>query len=155
MDQSVNSPKIMKTIILISAAACVAATCGCSSNPGPNTTRGAAVGAATGAIIGGVIGHQSGETAAGAAIGAAAGGVAGGAYGHRQDRASGTTTTTTTTRDYSAADYQALLTPDEVAILQERARASGRVNYQLTDFLTEQEKANLRARADRNRTIGG
>lgn len=130
--------------------------CSCSSDPGPNTTRGAAVGAATGAIIGGVIGHQSGETAAGAAIGAAAGGVAGGAYGHRQDQANGTTTTTTTTsRYYSAEDYQALLTPDEVAILQQRARASGRVNYQLTDFLTEEEKANLRARAERNRTIGG
>ncbi|QYM80143.1 hypothetical protein K0B96_05880 [Horticoccus luteus] len=127
----------------------VAALSGCSSNPGPNTTRGAAIGATAGAIIGGVIGHQSGETGAGVAIGAAAGGVAGGAYGNRQDerQASGE-------RSYSAADYQALLTPDEVAILQERARASGRVNYELTDFLTEQEKANLRARAERNRTIG-
>lgn len=127
--------------------------CGCSSEPGPNTKRGAATGAVIGGVIGGVIGHQSGETAAGAAIGAAAGGAAGGAYGHRQDQAAGTTTTTSTY--YSAADYQALLTPDEVAILQQRARASGRVNYQLTDFLTEEEKANLRARAERNRTIGG
>ena len=144
----------MKTILLLSAAACVAATCGCSSEPGPNTKRGAATGAVIGGVIGGVIGHQSGETAAGAAIGAAAGGAAGGAYGHRQDQAVGTTTATTS-RAYSAADYQALLTPDEVAILQQRARASGRVNYQLTDFLTEEEKANLRARAERNRTIGG
>ena len=145
----------MKPLPIILGSFVLGSFCGCSSSPGPQTTRGAAVGATAGAIIGGVIGHQSGETAAGAAIGAAAGGVAGGAYGNSQDRAANSRAATPPTRTYSPADYQALLTPEEVAILQQRAKASGQLNYQLTDFLTEQEKANLRARAERSPQVIG
>jgi uncharacterized protein YcfJ len=133
----------MKTITPLLLAGCVLAA-GCSST-GPNTQRGAAAGAATGAIIGGIIGHQSGETAAGAAIGAAAGGLAGGAVGRQQDRVA-SSTGSYETRDsygYTDNDYLAMLTPSEVDTL--RARAQGR-SGDLADYLTDQERANLRAR---------
>lgn len=133
----------MKTITALLTLGCAFAV-GCSST-GPNTQRGAAGGAAAGAIIGGIIGHQSGETAAGAAIGAAAGGLAGGAMGRQQDRVAGSTGTYES-RDsygYTDNDYLALLTPSEVDTL--RARAQGR-SGDLADYLTDQERANLRAR---------
>jgi hypothetical protein len=135
----------MKTILtpLLLAGALVSA--GCSST-GPNTQRGAAAGAATGAIIGGIIGHQSGETGAGAAIGAAAGGLAGGAMGRNQDRVVSSNSGSYDTRDsygYTDTDYLAMLTPAEVDTL--RARAQGR-SGDLSDFLTDQERSNLRAR---------
>jgi uncharacterized protein YcfJ len=122
---------------------------GCEST-GPETQRGAAIGAATGAVIGGVIGHQSGETAAGAAIGAAAGGVAGGAYGKHKDD-----TNSRGSRDYygyTPQDYYNMMTSDEREIL--RRRAEGRSYNDITDFLTEEERANLRARNERRQQIG-
>jgi uncharacterized membrane protein YebE (DUF533 family) len=119
-----------------------------------NTRRSAATGAVAGAVIGGLIGHQSGETAAGAAIGAAAGGIAGGAYGHRQDQVQGRVTGADygTSRDsygYTGNDYISLLTANEMNIL--RSRAQGASTVVLADYLTEQEKANLRARAQGRR----
>lgn len=135
----------MKNITPLLLSGCVIFAAGCSST-GPNTQRGAAAGAATGAIIGGIIGHQSGETTAGAAIGAAAGGLAGGAMGRQQDRVA-RSSGSYETRDaygYSDSDYLALLTPTEVDTL--RSRAQGR-SGDLADFLTDQERSNLRARA--------
>jgi hypothetical protein len=46
------------------------------------------------------------------------------------------------------------MTPDEVEILRARARASGRSSYELTDFLTSEERENLRRREARRREIG-
>ena len=58
---------------------------------------------------------------------------------------------------YSSSEnyYMSLMRPDEVDILRARARASGRSNYELTDFLTEEEKANLRRRDASRQEIGG
>lgn len=117
---------------------------GCST-PSSGTTRGAAAGAAAGAVIGAVIGHQSGETGEGAALGAAVGGAAGGIYGHNKDQRQ--IASSGSSRITSDADYMRLMTADEIATLKSRARASGQRNYELTDFLTAQEKANLRRRA--------
>jgi hypothetical protein len=133
----------MKTIPSLSAAVfSLSLLAGCHS--ASRTEKSAAIGAATGAVIGGVIGNQSGDPRTGAAIGAAAGAVAGGAYGHSQDRRA---LSANDTDDY----YMSLMTPDEIDILRSRARASGRTSYQLTDFLTADERANLRRR-DRERT---
>jgi hypothetical protein len=52
-----------------------------------------------------------------------------------------------TPRGYTQADYLAVMTPGEVAVLQERARSSGKTSYELTDFLTEKEKISLQERA--------
>jgi hypothetical protein len=153
----------MKILGITLSGAVLALTVGCSSSPGPNTTRDAGIGAATGAVLGGVIGHQSGETANGAAVGAAVGGIAGGAYGANRDReedrraVGGTAadlpaTGQSTPYGFSSSDYMKLMTQDEINILQARARSSGRTNYELTDFLTEEEKANLRRRANSNGT---
>jgi hypothetical protein len=133
----------MKTITSILTLSCVFLI-GCGST-GPNTQRGAAGGAATGAVLGGIIGHQSGSTGRGAVLGAAAGGIAGAAMGGQQDRVAHSTGAYET-RDsygYSEADYLGLITPAEVDTL--RARAQGR-SGNLADFLTDQERANLRAR---------
>lgn len=146
--RGINPEKLMKTTFMTTVAIlAVGMTAGCSSSS--RTERSAALGAATGAVIGGVIGHQSGETGTGAAIGAAVGGVAGGAYGRRQDRALDSS-------GYSSDDdyYMSLMRPDEVDILRARARASGRSNYDLTDFLTLEEKDNLRRRDTSRRGIG-
>lgn len=136
----------MKThVSLLLLAAALASGCSSSSR----TERSAALGAATGAVIGGVIGHQSGEAGAGAAIGAAVGGTAGGIYGNRQDRALGSNSA------FEEEDYfMSLMRPDEVDILRSRARASGRSDYRLTDFLTEEERQNLRRRDSARSEIG-
>jgi uncharacterized membrane protein YebE (DUF533 family) len=137
----------MKTILLLTVATTsLVFASGCSSSS--RTQRSAAVGAATGAIVGGVIGNQSGNSRTGAAIGAAVGGIAGGAYGHNQETR--TVGASTSTSDY----YLSLMTPDEVETLRARARASGRSNYDLVDFLTEEEKSNLRRRDATQREIG-
>lgn len=128
---------------------------GCENASRSRTTRDAALGATAGAVIGGVIGHNSGDEAAeGAAIGAAVGAVAGAAHGRSKER----------DRDVRRDDdeyYRSLLTAEEVDILRERARTSDRQNYELTDFLTSQEKSNLRRRDEalrreeiRDREIG-
>lgn len=138
----------MKKILFVSSAAVsLVLAAGCSS--ASRTERSAAVGAATGAIVGGVIGNQSGNPRTGAAIGAAVGGVAGGAYGHNQERrmSSGSSVSD---EDY----YMSLMTPDEVDVLRARARASGRSDYRLTDFLTAEERDNLRRRDASRREIG-
>lgn len=138
----------MKTLRLTLALGTTALLAACNS--GPETQRSAAIGAATGAVIGGVIGHQSGETGAGAAIGAAAGGLAGGAYGKRKDDAANRTT-----RDsygFTSQDYLSLVTSDEMAIL--RRRAEGSSTSDLALYLTDQERANLRARSNRQQEIG-
>lgn len=126
---------------------------GCSST-GPNTQRGAAAGAATGAVIGGIIGHQSGETGAGAAIGAAAGALGGAALGRQQDRVAGNTNTYAVRDSYGFADsdYLALLTSAEYETLRSRAQGSG---GNLAAYLTDQERANLRYRAEQRRSGGG
>lgn len=123
----------------------------CNSGYDNNTTRGAAGGAAAGALLGGIIGHQSGDAGAGAALGAAAGGVAGGAYGKHKDRQS----EGYQNRDsfgFGPNDYYNLLNPDERSILQSRAR--GRTDVELTSYLTEEERANLRRRATGHSEIG-
>lgn len=155
----------MKTLGITLSATLLTLIVGCSSyDVGPNTRRGAGIGAATGAIVGGVIGHQSGEAATGAAVGAGVGAAAGGVYGAEKDRqeerraaAGGTAAdvpagTYSSATAYTSADYMKLMTQEEINILQQRARASGRSNYELTDFLTEEERANLRRRAEAQRT---
>ncbi|PTY05954.1 hypothetical protein DB347_15615 [Opitutaceae bacterium EW11] len=138
----------MKTLQFLPAAAIsILLAAGCSS--ASRTERSAAVGAATGAIVGGVIGNQSGNPRTGAAIGAAVGGVAGGAYGHSQEQRS-VSGGSSSSDDY----YLSLMTPDEVDVLRARARASGRSDYRLTDFLTDQERENLRRRDASRREIG-
>lgn len=114
---------------------------GCSSRR--KTERAAAVGAATGAVVGGVIGNQSGNPRTGAVIGAAVGGIAGGAYGSQQDRPAAS--------NDSSAYYMALMTPEEIETLRARARSSGNTEYPLTDYLTAQERANLRRRDSAHR----
>lgn len=138
----------MKTITSIIALGCVLLA-GCEST-GPNTQRGAGMGAAAGAVIGGIIGHQSGETTNGALLGAAAGGLAGGAMGRQQDRVAGSTSSYDA-RDsygYTDNDYLSLLTQSEADTL--RARSNGR-GGNLADYLTAEERANLRARASSRR----
>lgn len=53
---------------------------------------------------------------------------------------------------YAPADYLALLKPSELALLRQRAR--GVYDTDLTAYLTEREKTNLRARAARQVEIG-
>ncbi len=136
----------MKTIfylVALSLGLCLGT--GCRSHS--RTQRGAAVGAATGAIVGGVIGNQSGNPRTGAAVGAAVGGLAGGSYANRQDRA--------VSSNESADHYLYLMTPEEIDILRARAQASGNSRYALTDYLTEQERINLRRRnSTEGREIG-
>jgi uncharacterized protein YcfJ len=145
-----NEDNPMKTLTLIVTGTGLALTlAGCSSDR-PYTQRDAAVGAATGAVIGGVIGHQSGETGAGAAIGAAAGAAVGAAAGDRADSSENRRV------NYTSDRYMALMTPDEIATLRARARNSNRSDVRLTDYLTDEEKANLRRRdrEERSREIG-
>ena len=135
----------MKTTLYISTLALsVCLGTGCSSSR--KTERAAAVGAATGAVVGGVIGNQSGNPRTGAAVGAAAGAVAGAAYGSQQDRQIASNDSS----DY----YMSLMTPDEVDTLRARARSSGSSQSALTDYLTPQEKVNLRRRDAARREIG-
>lgn len=137
----------MKTLFCASAlAVSLFLGAGCSSHP--KRDRGAAVGAATGAVIGGVVGNQSGNPRTGAAVGAAVGGVAGGAYGSQRDRQ--LSSNSADSSDY----YMSLMTPDEIDTLRARARSSGTSQYELTDFLTSQEKVNLRRRDAAHREIG-
>ncbi len=132
---------------------------GCSA-PGTQERRGTEIGAVTGAIIGGIIGHQSGETAAGAAIGAAVGGTAGAAAGAAKDREQDRRYERGAVRaqprvdefGYTLDDYIALMTADEMEILQ--ARAQARPEVQMGVLLTDQEKANLRRRSVGNQEIG-
>ena len=157
----------MKALAITFSGALLALSFGCASQraENPSTTRSAAIGAATGAVIGGIVGHQSGEAGAGAAIGAVAGGVAGGAYGNQKDRQgeivhSGGSSADLPPTGYStpygpsSSDYLGLMTSDEVDILEARANNSRRSSYELTDFLTEEEKANLQRRKDARREIG-
>lgn len=137
----------MKTIVFASAVTLVVCLgAGCSSR---RTERAAAVGAATGAVVGGVIGNQSGNPRTGAVVGAAVGGVAGGAYGAQKDREMASSTA-----EGSDSYYLSLMTPEEMDILRARARSSGGHQYPLTDYLTEQEKENLRRRDSARREIG-
>ncbi len=131
----------MKTrLILMTGSLLGLVLAGCENST--HTQREAGAGAAAGAVIGGIIGSQSGDAAEGAAVGAAAGGAIGAAHGSSKD-------THAYSRDsdtYTAEDYRDLLTPEEVDILQARARAAGRDDERLTDFLTAQERENLRRR---------
>lgn len=132
---------------------------GCSA-PGTQERRGTEIGAVTGAIIGGIIGHQSGETAAGAAIGAAVGGTAGAATGaakdrqqdQRYERGAVHAQPRVDAFGYTTDDYIALMTADEMEILQ--ARADARPEVKMGVLLTDQEKENLRRRAVENQEIG-
>lgn len=148
----------MKTTnLILMSGICLVGLMGCSQDP--HVRRTTAAGTAAGALIGGVIGHQSGETGKGAALGAAVGGLAGHAIGseQQQQRAEdrpGVTYADTHSRNFTSGDYIAVMTPDEIKILQQRAEASGRRHYELTDFLTDQEKLNLRQRAARESEIG-
>lgn len=147
----------MKTIVLTFLALLLMAGC---SAPGTHERRGTEIGAVSGAIIGGIIGHQSGETAAGAALGAAIGGTAGAAAGavkdreedQRYERGAVHAQPSVDQFGYTMDDYIALMTADEMEILQ--ARAQARPEVQMGVLLTEQEKANLRRRSITNREIG-
>lgn len=147
----------MKTTLpasrLLLLAVIAAGLAGCQSQSARDSrmARDTAVGASAGAVIGGIIGHNSGDEAGtGAAIGAVVGGAAGAAHANSRDRQ----------RDDRRRDddrprdddyYRSMLQDHEVDILRARARASGRRNYDLTDFLTSEEKANLRRRDARLR----
>jgi phage tail tape-measure protein len=124
--------------IAITGAVFSATFVGCENST--HTQRDAVTGAAAGAVIGGIIGNNSGDTATGAAIGAAAGGALGAAHGSSKDTREQRDT------DYSESDYHDLLTNDEVEVLEARARASGDSDSRLTDYLTAEEKENLRRR---------
>jgi hypothetical protein len=146
----------MKYIISLLTISGVAMFTACSSGPmahSSNTTRGAVGGAAAGAVLGGIIGHQSGDAGAGAALGAAAGAVAGGAYGNQKDRVStGSRDDTRDSYGFTHDDYYNLMTPQERALLHDRAGGRGDVN--VMSYLTSEERANLRRRAGANREIG-
>ena len=134
----------MKLSLLFTSAVLAAALTGCQSTT-ENQRRSAGIGTATGAVIGGIIGHQSGNALEGAAIGAAAGGAAGGVYGTRQDRRDAEASTTRDTYGFSSSDYLAIMTPAEMDIL--RSRTTSRDTETLAEYLTSEEKANLRRRA--------
>lgn len=134
-----TNPNPIRILLLGILAASLA---GCESARDTRTSRDVAIGATAGAVIGGVIGHNSGDEAgAGAAIGAVVGGVAGAAHANARERER-----QRDDRPRTADYYRSLLTDHEVDILRDRARASGRRNYELTDFLTGDEKDNLRRR---------
>ncbi len=144
--------------LIVTVIALVFAT-GCQ-NSGANERRGAQLGALAGAVIGAVVGNQSGEAGAGAAVGAAAGAAVGAAVGNKKDQEENRryergTVSAQPMRDqfgYSFEDYMAVMTDDEVAILQSRAEL--RPEVPMSTLLTDQEKANLRKRRAANRTIG-
>jgi hypothetical protein len=132
----------MKKLLFVPLLGAAVLWTGCETTP--QERRSAGVGAATGAIAGGVIGGD----VRGAAIGAAIGGAAGGLYerGRRSDGGVAAERDAVVMSE-GEIDYLALMTEEEIDILRRRAQASGRTNFQLTDFLTEEERANLRARA--------
>lgn len=134
----------MKFSLILSSAILAAALTGCQSTT-ENQRRGAGVGAATGAVLGGIIGHQSGNALEGAAIGAAAGGAAGGVYGTRQDRQETSASVARDTYGFTSTDYLSVMTPAEMDIL--RSRTTSRDTEALANYLTSEEKANLRRRA--------
>ena len=134
----------MKLPLIFSTAILAAALTGCQSTT-ENQRRSAGIGAATGAVIGGVIGHQSGNALEGAAIGAAAGGAAGGVYGTRQDRQEGAADIGRDTYGFTSTDYLSVMTPAELDIL--RSRTTSRDTETLANYLTAEEKSNLRRRA--------
>ena len=149
---------IMKTAaVILASGALLFASC---AAPGTHEREGTELGAVAGAVIGGIIGHQSGETAAGAAIGAAAGGALGAAVGAEKDRAENRRYERGAVRaqpakdqyGYTIDDYYNLMTDDEMDILQ--ARAQTRPEVSMGVLLTDQEKANLRRRAQSSREIG-
>lgn len=150
--------KLLVSSILVAA---LLGASGCA-NAGANESQGAKVGALAGAVIGAVIGNQSGEAGAGAAIGAVAGAVAGSAIGADKDikeakdrRYERTTVAAQPVRDqygYTFDDYMRLMTNEEMEILQSRADA--RPEVQMGVLLTDQEKANLRRRAQATKEIG-
>lgn len=137
-------------IFLIGASGLTAAFLFTGCDTSPNMARGTGIGAATGALIGGIIGHQSGETGAGAAIGAALGGVTGAAIGSQKDNEE----LKRSNIDSDSGFYRSLLTPDEVSTLRARAAQAGRPNAEVTEFLTAEEKSNLRRRASAKTEIG-
>ncbi|HTL67286.1 MAG TPA: glycine zipper domain-containing protein [Lacunisphaera sp.] len=148
----------MKPTILIPSLIALALAGGCATterayDEHPRAARSAGIGAATGAVIGGIIGHQSGETAAGAALGAAAGGIAGGAYGASQERTARRSDTPADRYGFTNGDYLALMTDDEMRTLE--ARAPNRSGDDLANYLTDQEKENLRRRSNNRQPIGG
>jgi len=132
---------------------------GCAA-PGTHERRGTEMGAVAGGIIGAIIGHQSGETAAGAAIGAVAGGAVGAAAGADKDRQEARryergTVSAQPVRDqwgYTIDNYYALMTDEEMEILQARAQAQPEVP--MGTLLTARERENLRRRAASRREIG-
>lgn len=153
-----NNVGTMKTChALPLAAAAVLALSACATaertiEDNPNAARKAGIGAAAGAVIGGIIGHQSGNTAEGAAVGAAVGGVAGGAVGHQEDRRYRSGDTPRDRFGFTNGDYLSLMTDEEMRILQNRAPNTAGMD--LAQYLTEEERANLRRRAGNRAPIG-
>lgn len=150
---------MQKTITVFFTIIALAFTAGCQS-AGPNERRGAELGALAGAVIGAVIGNQSGEAGAGAAVGAIAGAAVGAAAGNKKDqdesrRYERGTVSAQPMRDqygYAFEDYMALMTNEEVEILQSRAEL--RPEVPMGTLLTDQEKTNLRKRKAAQRQIG-
>lgn len=85
-------------------------------------------------------------------MGAAAGGLAGGAYGNKKDSNESSRGIGQDSYGYTAADYLALLEPEEKNTLQ--SRAPNQYGTELANYLTAQEKSNLRARAASRQEIG-
>lgn len=77
---------LKQSIIAVSIASLVAASCISSDDPNKRTKQGAAIGAAAGAVVGTVVGHQNDEKGEGAVIGAAAGAGIGALIGRRMDK---------------------------------------------------------------------
>lgn len=151
--KTINNP--MKQILPVLLIGSLAMLPACSSGPmadSSNTTRGAVGGAAAGAVLGGIIGHQSGDAGAGAALGAAAGAVAGGAYGNQKDRVSTGNDHMRDSYGFTNDDYYELMTPQERAVL--RDRAGNRSDVNIMSYLTSEERANLRRRAGSRSEIG-
>ncbi|HYC71720.1 MAG TPA: glycine zipper domain-containing protein [Opitutaceae bacterium] len=136
--------------VVLALSACATAERTIEDNP--NAARKAGIGAAAGAVIGGIIGHQSGNTTEGAAVGAAVGGIAGGAVGAREDRQYRTGDTPRDRYGFTSGDYLTLMTDQEMRILQSRAPNTSGVD--LANYLTDEERANLRRRAGNRAPIG-
>ena len=150
---------MQKTITVFLTIIALAFASGCQT-AGPNERRGAELGALAGAVIGAVIGNQSGEAGAGAAVGAMAGAAVGAAAGNKKDQEQSRryergTVSAQPVRDqfgYTFEDYMALMTNEEMDILQSRAEL--RPEVPMSTLLSDQEKTNLRKRRAAQRQIG-
>ncbi len=148
----------MKTIVLTFLALLLMAGC---SAPGTHERRGTEIGAVSGAthrryhrpsIRGNRRGGPLWALRLAQTAGVAAGAVKDREEDQRYERGAVHAQPSVDQFGYTMDDYIALMTADEMEILQ--ARAQARPEVQMGVLLTEQEKANLRRRSITNREIG-